>query len=77
MKHIPNDITRQQAPFRVAARVKIDPDVQRQFPYLTSCFVGTALRVMSSNKDFTTVVTDAGIAIEEYTNWFIPEVGNE
>ena len=73
MIHITNDITRQQAPFKVSARVKIDPDVQRQLPYLTSCFVGTDLRVMSSNKDFTTVVTDSGVAIKEYTNWFIED----
>lgn len=73
MIHITNDITRQQAPFNVSARVKIDPDVQRQFPYLTSCFVGTALRVIASNHDFTTVVTDSGLAIKEYTNWFIED----
>ena len=60
-------------PFKVAVRVKIDPDVQRQFPYLTSCFVGTVLRVIASNNDFTTVVIDSGVAIKEYTNWFIED----
>ena len=73
MMRCTNDITRYQTAFPIATLVRLDPVVQNIFPYLTKCFMGTALRVATSNAEFTEVCTDKGVLIKEYTNWFIKD----